>query len=84
MSETLETVSIAGPASSNGRAPHQKGPVLAIGGAEDKLDDKIILSTFAQLAGGSKANIAIVPTASSIESAGERYKALFLGMGVHD
>ncbi len=58
------------------------GPLMAIGGAEDKLDDKIILSTFAQIAGGRAARIAIVPTASSIESAGLRYKALFLGMGV--
>lgn len=57
------------------------GPIMAIGGAEDKLDDKIILTTFAHLAGGARARIAIVPTASSIESAGERYKALFLGMG---
>ncbi|MGH2533890.1 MAG: cyanophycinase [Thermomicrobiales bacterium] len=55
---------------------------MAIGGAEDKLDDKIILSTFTQIAGGSSARIAIVPTASSIEAAGERYKAIFLGMGV--
>jgi cyanophycinase len=58
------------------------GPIMAIGGAEDKLDDKIILATFAQLAGGAGAKIAIVPTASSIELAGERYKALFLAMGV--
>lgn len=61
--------------------PKQPGPILAIGGAEDKLDDKIILSTFVQLAGGRGARIAIVPTASSIEAAGERYKAIFLGMG---
>lgn len=66
-----------GAATTNGR-----GPIMAIGGAEDKLDDKIILSTFVQLAGGPDARIAIVPTASSIESAGVRYKALFLGMGV--
>jgi len=57
------------------------GPIMAIGGAEDKLDDKIILTTFAQLAGADRARIAIVPTASSIESAGERYKAIFLAMG---
>lgn len=57
------------------------GPIMAIGGAEDKLDDKLILATFVQLAGGQSAKIAIVPTASSIESAGERYKALFLGLG---
>ncbi|CAA9575930.1 MAG: Cyanophycinase [uncultured Thermomicrobiales bacterium] len=60
----------------------RKGVLMPIGGAEDKLDDKIILSTFAQLAGGKSARIAIVPTASSIETAGLRYKAIFLGMGV--
>jgi cyanophycinase len=63
-------------------ASAHRGPIMAIGGAEDKLDDKIILSTFAQLAGGALARVAIMPTASSIESAGERYKALFLGLGV--
>jgi cyanophycinase len=57
------------------------GPVMAIGGAEDKLRDKLILSAFVNLAGGPDARIAILPTASSIEDAGERYKALFLGMG---
>lgn len=55
---------------------------MPIGGAEDKLDDKIILSEFARLAGGDDARIAVVPTASSIEAAGLRYKAIFLGMGV--
>ncbi len=57
------------------------GPVMAIGGAEDKLRDKLILSAFVNLAGGPDARVAILPTASSIEEAGERYKALFLGMG---
>jgi cyanophycinase len=56
--------------------------LIPIGGAEDKLDDKVILSEFVTLAGGDNARIAIVPTASSIEAAGLRYKALFLGMGV--
>lgn len=59
----------------------ERGPIMPIGGAEDKFDDKVILSTFVQLAGGQDARLAIVPTASSIEYAGERYKALFLGMG---
>jgi cyanophycinase len=62
-------------------APAKRGPVMAIGGAEDKLNDRIILSTFFQVAGGRDARIAIVPTASSIETAGERYKAIFLEMG---
>lgn len=70
------------------RTPHEqssvarRGVLMPIGGAEDKFDDKVILSTFAQLAGGKQARIAIVPTASSIETAGHRYKAIFLGMGV--
>ncbi len=60
----------------------QQGPVMAIGGAEDKFRDRVILSKFAELSGGANARIVVIPTASSIESAGERYKALFLGMGV--
>jgi cyanophycinase len=60
------------------------GPIMAIGGAEDKLRDKLILATFVQLAGGRNAKIVIVPTASSIEMAGERYKALFLALGAED
>lgn len=58
------------------------GVLMPIGGAEDKLDDKVILSEFVKLAGGDEARIAIVPTASSIEAAGLRYKAIFLGLGV--
>jgi len=57
------------------------GPVMAIGGAEDKLKEKDILTAFWQLAGGRKAKIVVIPTASSLEDAGERYKAIFLGMG---
>ncbi len=65
------------------RAPRlsRRGPIMPIGGAEDKFNDRIILSTFTQLAGGRDARIAIMPTASSIESAGERYKAIFLELG---
>jgi len=58
------------------------GVLMPIGGAEDKLDDKIILSEFVRLSGGDQARIAIVPTASSIETAGLRYKAIFLGLNV--
>lgn len=57
------------------------GILMPIGGAEDKFDDKVILSEFVRLSGGGEARIAIVPTASSIETAGLRYKALFLGIG---
>ncbi len=67
---SLEQIAAGGP-----------GPIMAIGGAEDKTRDRLILTAFHALAGGLDARIAIVPTASSIENAGERYKALFLEMG---
>ncbi|MGI9252470.1 MAG: cyanophycinase [Thermomicrobiales bacterium] len=67
---TLDQIATGGP-----------GPIMAIGGAEDKVRNKLILTAFHALAGGLDARIAIVPTASSIEDAGERYKALFLEMG---
>lgn len=60
---------------------HQ-GPVMAIGGAEDKFREPVILARFVELSGARDARIVVIPTASSIESAGVRYKALFLGMGV--
>lgn len=63
-----------------GAAP-ARGPLLAIGGAEDKTNAQVILRRFVALAGGAAARIAIVPTASSIEGAGQRYKALFLALG---
>ncbi len=84
MSTSTERPTGVAPATGGGRtaeAPRRPGAIMAIGGAEDKLDDKVILSTFVQLAGGRAARIAIVPTASSIEYAGERYKAIFLGLG---
>jgi cyanophycinase len=77
----VDEVTILSQANQFTSTAQQVGQVMAIGGAEDKLDDKLILSTFVRLAGGPRARIAIIPTASSIEAAGERYKAIFLGMG---
>ncbi len=77
MNTTMEEATLRGAGLS-----FEGGPLMAIGGAEDRLDDKVILSSFAHFSGGKKARIAIVPTASSIEDAGIRYKAIFLGMGV--
>ena len=56
---------------------------MLIGGAEDKLRDKVILSTFARLAGGSEGPIVIISTASSLgDQATELYRQLFMAMGV--
>lgn len=79
MSSVIETETLPGVMANP--LTRGRGPVMAIGGAEDKFRERIILSTFWQLAGGKDACIAVVPTASSIESAGSRYKAIFLEMG---
>jgi cyanophycinase len=60
-----------------------EGTVIVIGGAEDKVRDRVILSRFVTLAGGDAAKIAVVSTASSLGAeAGERYRAVFGELGV--
>lgn len=58
-----------------------RGSLLAIGGAEDKFGNRTILRRFTELAGGDAARIAIIPTASAIDDAGQRYKGIFLELG---
>src|SRR5918993_675311 len=60
--------------------PH--GTVIVIGGAEDKMRDRVILARFVALAGGRDAKIAVIATASSLGmEAGERYKTIFTELG---
>src|SRR6266852_8716841 len=59
------------------------GPVMVIGGAEDKLGERVILSRFVQLAGGDQAHIAVISTASSLgEAATDLYRHIFSRLGV--
>jgi cyanophycinase len=59
------------------------GPVMVIGGAEDKLGERVILSRFAQLAGGDHARIVVISTASSLgDAATELYRQIFARVGV--
>ncbi len=54
------------------------GPLMIIGGAEDKLRKRTILQEFVRAAGGPEARIAVVPTASSLgPEVVEVYDALF-------
>jgi cyanophycinase len=60
-----------------------QGSVIVIGGAEDKVRDRVILSRFVSLAGGEGAKIVVISTASSLgEQAGERYRRVFGELGV--
>src|SRR5207302_5998577 len=45
------------------------GPVMVIGGAEDKLGERVILSRFVEFAGGDQAHIVVISTASSLGNA---------------
>lgn len=59
-----------------------RGFIVPVGGAEDKIGDVTILRRFAGLCGAGQARIAIIPTASENDDAGERYQTLFTGLGV--
>jgi cyanophycinase len=59
------------------------GHVIVIGGAEDKVRERIILSRFVALAGGQDARIAVISSASSLGPlAGEMYRKVFTELGV--
>ena len=59
-----------------------RGDLLVIGGAEDKLGRRTILTEFVRRAGGSDARIAVVPTASSLgQEIVDVYAALFDKLG---
>ena len=57
-----------------------RGFIVPIGGAEDKVQDGVILKRFVKLCGGRDARIAIIPTASEERSTGRRYEELFRDM----
>ncbi len=61
------------------------GPLMIIGGAEDKLRRRTILKEFVAASGGPRARIAVVPTASSLgPEVVEVYDALFRREGAAD
>jgi cyanophycinase len=62
-----------------------KGPLMIIGGAEDKLRRRTILKEFITRSGGPDARIAVIPTASSLGTeVTEVYDALFRREGAAD
>lgn len=62
--------------------PSGPGPLLIIGGAEDKLRKRTILKEFIAAAGGDQARIVVIPTASSLGAEViDVYTALFNRLG---
>src|SRR3954468_16778797 len=66
----------------NGGYRHPKGTLIVIGGHEDKTGEKEILRRFVSMAGGDKAKLVIMTTASQKpKNAGREYEELFWGLG---
>lgn len=61
-------------------AGEKPGLIMAIGGAEDKVRERLILRYFVETCGGPDANIVVLATASEVPETGERYAELFYGM----
>ena len=59
----------------------ERGYIIPVGGAEDKVSAVDILRRFTDLSGGSRARIAIIPTASVMPDTGSRYEQLFTSLG---
>ena len=65
--------------------PMTEGHVIVIGGAEDKVRERVILTRFIALAGGPDARIAVISTASSLGPlAGEMYRRVFGELGARE
>ena len=62
----------------------ERGYIIPIGGAEEKISDAKILRRFVEICGGEDARIAIIPTASRLPETAERYEAVFNELGVTD
>ena len=60
----------------------ERGFIIPIGGAEERLREGAILRRFVEHAGGTEARIAVIPTASRRPEAGQEYDTLFRAMGV--
>jgi cyanophycinase len=66
------------------RASRPRGVLMPIGGHDDKTGDQPILTKFVELAGGDKARVVVIPTASTEPSTGKRYEPVFRKLGVAD
>lgn len=67
------------PARPTGNTP--RGWIIPVGGAEDKTHNGVILRRFLDLCGGTRARVAVIPTASELAETGGRYEAIFREQG---
>jgi len=60
----------------------ERGYIIPIGGAEEKLHNPEILDRFVDVCGGKSARIGIIPTASELDDTGRNYEKLFRKLGI--
>ena len=58
-----------------------RGYIIPIGGAEEKISGRAILRRFVEITGGERADLAVIPTASSLDDIGAKYEAVFADLG---
>lgn len=64
---------------------NSSGPLVIIGGAEDKLSERQILRRFVEMAGGDNARIVVIAAASEVpEEISRLYKNVFREINVND
>jgi len=61
----------------DGPTAGRPGLLMAIGGAEDKVRERLILRSFVDACGGPDAHLVVLATASEVAETGERYADLF-------
>jgi cyanophycinase len=59
----------------------KRGWIVAIGGAENKENDRRILERFVRVSGGARSDIVVIPTASRMHETGARYERMFSDIG---
>lgn len=63
---------------------HERGWIIPIGGGDRKVRSSTILQRLVALSGGTNARMVIIPTASQLDTAGQRTRDVFRELGVED
>jgi cyanophycinase len=58
------------------------GRLMAIGGAEDKTRERVVLRRFVELCGGQQGRLLVLATSSELADTGERYSDIFRELGI--
>ena len=62
----------------------ERGWIIPIGGGDRKVRSNAILQRLVELSGGSTARMVIIPTASQLDTAGQRTRDVFRELGAED